>query len=53
MAPEIIERKPYDGTAVDVFAAAVTLFIMYSWSFPFENAKKEDMYYKYMCNNKF
>ena len=30
MAPEILEKQPYQGQVVDLFAAAVILFIMYT-----------------------
>ena len=52
MAPEIIEKKDYDGQLVDVFATGVILFIIYTWSFPFENATPADGYYKYMVSGK-
>ena len=36
IAPEIIEREPY-GKPVDIWALGVTLFILLSGVFPFEN----------------
>ena len=38
MAPELNNRETYDGNAVDLFAAAVVLFIMYAGSPPFARA---------------
>ena len=46
MAPEIQERKPYEGKTVDLFASAVILFIMKSGHPPFNKAHKTDPYYK-------
>lgn len=38
MAPEIIERKTYDGTKADIFSTGVILFIMMQGIFPFNSA---------------
>ena len=46
MAPEIHEEKPYEGTKVDIFAAAIILFIMYVGIPPFGTATPKDPYYK-------
>ena len=35
MAPEIVLQRKYDGKAVDLFAAGVVLFNMYSGQAPF------------------
>lgn len=35
MAPEINQKIPYDGKLVDIFAAGVILFIIYTGSPPF------------------
>jgi serine/threonine protein kinase len=35
MAPEIFEKKKYDGEAADVFSLGVILFILATGSFPF------------------
>ena len=63
MAPEIHLRKPY-GKAVDVFALAVSLFIMVLGHKPFQNTQrsnieyrcltmnKADLFWKYHCNSK-
>ena len=38
MAPEIHMKKPYDGKKVDLFAAAIILFIMVAQHPPFTTA---------------
>lgn len=45
MAPEIRNRD-YDGRDVDLFAAGIILFILYSGNPPFEKAANTDPYYK-------
>jgi serine/threonine protein kinase len=35
MAPEVIEKRPYRGTSVDIFAAGVILFTMVTGTMPF------------------
>lgn len=51
MAPEIRTRK-YNGKEVDLFAAGVILFILYSGSPPFEKATPTDPYYKVLMDKK-
>ena len=52
MAPEILEKQPYQGQVVDLFAAAVILFIMYTQHPPFQMAKADDAYYKLLATNR-
>lgn len=52
MAPEIHARQPYSGPAVDLFAAGIILFIMFSGTPPFTRADPRDPYYKLFCTNK-
>jgi len=52
MAPEILYNKHYDARSVDLFAATVVLFIMYSGTPPFTNALMGDEYYKEICSSK-
>jgi serine/threonine protein kinase len=52
MAPELNEKQPYKGEKVDVFAAAVILFIMVSGTPPFNQARKDEFYYKYFAFNR-
>jgi serine/threonine protein kinase len=37
MAPEVLEQRPYRGTAVDIFASGVILFIMITGTMPFDS----------------
>ena len=46
MAPEIIERKPYDGVKADIFSVGVVLFAIVNAFMPFKNAKLSDKNYK-------
>lgn len=52
MAPEIHAKLPYDGKSVDLFAAAIVLFIMFAGSPPFSKATTNDPYYKLISSNK-
>jgi len=53
MAPEIHLRQPYSGPAVDLFASAIILFIMYSGTPPFAKADpRNDPHYKLLCTGK-
>lgn len=49
MAPEI-RAKNYDGKQVDLFAAAIILFVMFAGGPPFEKAVPNDPYYKVLAN---
>src|SRR5438105_8604140 len=51
MAPEIHAGKPYKGDEVDLFAAAIILFIMVAGTPPFNAAKSDEYYYKFIYNN--
>ena len=53
MAPEMHLGKPYKGEVVDIFAAAVILFIMVAGTPPFSLAKDDDGYYKTIISKKF
>lgn len=49
MAPELLEKRPYRGTCVDIFAAGVVLFIMNTGTWPFEkSASIQDPIYKHI-----
>jgi len=53
MAPEILERKPYQGDAVDLFALGCILFVMRSGAMPFDQmARSEDSIYRFFMNNR-
>lgn len=46
MAPEIILRQRYRGDKVDIFAAGIILFALYTGTAPFRKAEESDMLYK-------
>jgi len=46
MAPEIHLCQKYNGAQVDLFAAGIILFIIYSGHPPFGQASPQDPYYK-------
>jgi serine/threonine protein kinase len=53
MAPEIHLRKPYSGSAVDLFACGIILFILISGTPPFAKADpKADPHYKLIVANR-
>lgn len=50
MAPEIREQKVYNGKKSDIFAAGVILFTLVFGIFPFQDASKNDKYYKLLMS---
>ena len=46
MAPEILERKTYNGRQADIFSLGVILFLTVLAKFPFREAKEDDEFYK-------
>lgn len=52
MAPEILDRVPYQGNVVDLFALGVILFIMKSGGPPFNEASENDRYYNLLSTNR-
>lgn len=52
LAPEIINKKPYDPFKADIFALGVTLFIILSGNPPFKSARKFDIHYQYFMKNR-
>lgn len=52
MAPEIHLKMSYNGPSIDLFAAAIILFIMYAGTPPFSRADPRDDFYKFLCTNK-
>lgn len=52
MAPEIHLGQAYMGRSVDLFAAAIILFIMVAGHPPFTFATNEDPYYKCIASNR-
>ena len=53
MAPEILNREPYQGDAVDLFALGCILFVMRSGAMPFDQkAQSNDEIYKFFKMNR-
>ena len=52
MAPEILNRQPYQGHVVDLFALGVILFILYAQHPPFTQASTSDSFYKLLATNR-
>jgi serine/threonine protein kinase len=50
-APEILRKKPYIGSYVDIFSAGVILFVLVTGKLPFSKATLSDPYYKYIILN--
>jgi len=49
MAPEILQRIPFNGQVADLFALAVVLFTMMTGVPPFKSATLEDPHYRLLC----
>jgi len=52
MAPEIVIRHKYQAANVDMFAAGVVLFIMYTGNIPFGEASPKDKSYKALATGR-
>jgi serine/threonine protein kinase len=52
MAPEIHLNQPYKGESVDLFAAAMILFIMVAQHPPFTTAQPQDPFYRCVAANR-
>ena len=52
MAPEIKEKKKYDGRASDVFSLGVILFVLVKGIFPFREANESDYFYRLIVDKK-
>ena len=46
MAPEIIQRKDYDGFAADVWSVGVIMFVMLTGQMPFKGVNEKDLFSK-------
>jgi serine/threonine protein kinase len=53
MLPEQFREEPYNGRDADLFASAVVLFMMLTGCMPFNAAKEDDEYYKFIVKGKF
>ena len=51
MAPELLDKLPYTGASVDLFATAIVAFTMISQHPPFHKAQMTDYYYKFIAKN--
>lgn len=52
MAPEIHLGKPYTGQSVDIFAAAIILFIMLTQRPPFQSSQTSDPHYQLLAGGR-
>jgi serine/threonine protein kinase len=52
MAPELIQKQPYQGHSVDLFALGIILFILHSGHPPFNQAHIQDPHYKLLSTNR-
>jgi serine/threonine protein kinase len=52
MAPELHLDMPYDGKADDLFAAGIVIFMMLTARPPFQQATKDDPYYKLLIGKR-
>lgn len=46
MAPEIIQKKEYNGYATDIWSLGIILFVMLAGMFPFNGATEKELYGK-------
>lgn len=54
MAPEVLEKRPYRGTSVDIFSLGVILFTMATGTMPFETqASVDDSLYQYIVDKEY
>lgn len=52
MAPELVERQPYDGCAADIWSAGAVLFVMLAGVPPMEEAVLTDWYFVQIRNKR-
>jgi serine/threonine protein kinase len=46
MAPEIVAKKEYSGTAADVWSSGVVMYIMLTGNLPFKSTDEKGLYRK-------
>jgi len=44
MAPEIVQKKDYNGFQTDIWALGVILFLMLSGNYPFKGVSERELY---------
>ena len=52
MAPELHLEQSYSGSAVDLFASAIILFLMMTYRPPFKGAHPKDAHYRLLATGK-
>ncbi len=50
-SPEILSKKPYNGTCADIFSIGVVLYVLTTAKLPFGKAMVFDAYYKHIVRN--
>ena len=48
MAPEIVQKKDYNGFQTDIWSLGVILFLMLSGNYPFKGVSERELYQKIM-----
>jgi MAP/microtubule affinity-regulating kinase len=51
MAPELTQKREYDGMAVDMWALGVLLYVMLTGIFPFRGNSESDLYHRIQRGN--
>lgn len=46
MAPEIVQKKEYNGYSTDIWSMGIILFVLLSGHFPFKGQNEKDLYSK-------
>lgn len=46
MAPEIVQKKEYSGSSVDIWACGIVLYVMLVGTFPFKAAEEKALFNK-------
>ena len=52
MAPEVLARDSYRGTAIDIYSLGVILFVLYLGNMPMEQASSDDKFFKCLSSNR-